>query len=158
MIINISDFFRYTLISSKNQFTKLETEVEHALLYLEIEKSRFGDKIQLNCSLPKDLNNVEIPSLILQPLVENAIKHGIYESTKPINIDFFFKNIGDKIKITIENEIDIDAGNSKKGTETGLLNISKRLELAYQESNLLSYQKKENLFSVTIWIPINKTI
>lgn len=156
MIINISDFFRFTLISSKAQFTDLHSELEHALLYLEIEKNRFGKRMQVIENLPEELYNIRIPTLILQPLVENAVKHGVYESSKNICINFTFEDIGDKVKINIENDIDKDNGSAKKGTSTGLKNVSKRLEIAYKDMNLLTTSKSDNRFKVTIWIP--KTI
>lgn len=154
MIINISDFFRYTLVSSKNQFTSLEKEIEQSLLYLEIEKGRFGDKIAINCNLPEEFKLIRIPSLILQPLVENAVKHGVYESTKPTKIEFTFEDIGDKLKISIENEIDNTSTGSRVGTKTGLQNVYKRLEITYGKKNLMTYEKREERFKVTIWIPI----
>ncbi len=155
MIINISNFFRYTLVSSKKKYTTLEKEIEQALLYLEIEKGRFGDKISIECSIPEEYLNIEIPALILQPLVENAIKHGIYESIKALRIKFDFKNIGDKLKISIENDIDTSSEGSKVGTQTGLQNVKKRLEITYGQKNLMTYEKSANSFIVTIWIPIN---
>jgi len=154
MIINISDFFRYTLVSSKNQFTSLENEIEQSLLYLEIEKGRFGDKIIISCKLPEEYNSIKVPSLILQPLIENAVKHGIYESTKPINIEFSFIKVGDKLKISIVNEIDNTSEGSRVGTQTGLQNVNKRLEITYGQTNLMSYEKTEDVFRVTLWIPI----
>ncbi len=158
MIINISDFFRFTLMSSKNQFTNLAKELEHALLYIEIEKGRFGEKIQVNAELPQELEDVEVPSLILQPLIENAIKHGVYESSKEVAINFLFEHIGDKIKIRIENQIDEANGSAKKSTATGLNNVTKRLELAYGQKNLLMTEKTEDSFAVSIWIPLNQEI
>jgi sensor histidine kinase YesM len=154
MIINISDFFRYTLVSAKNQFTTLEKEIEQSLLYLEIEKARFGDKIIINCNLPEEYYHIKIPSLILQPLVENAVKHGVYESTKPILIDFKFDIIENKLKLIIDNELDSSSKGSKIGTQTGLQNVKNRLEITYSQKDLMAYTKTDKSFKVTIWIPI----
>ena len=153
MIINISDFFRFSLISSKQNFTTLSSELEHALLYLEIEKCRFGSRLSISTELDPRINNIEVPSLILQPLVENAIKHGVYESSKEIKISFNFVDIGDKIKISIINGIDSNNGIAKKGTSTGLKNVIERLELSYNQKNLLETSKTDDNFKVTIWIP-----
>ena len=155
MIINISDFFRFTLISSKQHFTTLESELEHALLYLEIEKVRFGARLSVAANLAPSMKDIKIPSLLLQPLVENAIKHGVYESSKMINIDFSFDDIGDKIKIRISNGIDSDNGIAKKGTSTGLKNVADRLELAYGQNDLIETSKTDDNFEVTLWIPKN---
>jgi len=155
MIINLSDFFRFTLISSKQNFTTLADELDHALLYLEIEKGRFGEKLKISADLPQSIMETNVPSLILQPLVENAVKHGVYESSKEIKIQFLFEDIGDKIRITIINDIDSENGIAKKGTNTGLKNIAQRLELAYNQKDLLETTKKEDSFEVTLWIPKN---
>ncbi len=153
MIINISDFFRFSLISSKQNFTTLSSELEHALLYLEIEKCRFGSRLSISAELDPRMENIEVPSLILQPLVENAIKHGVYESSKEIKICFSFVDIGDKIKISIVNGIDANNSIAKKGTSTGLKNVIERLELSYNQKNLLETSKTKDNFEVIIWIP-----
>ncbi|OIP01468.1 MAG: hypothetical protein AUJ98_04255 [Bacteroidetes bacterium CG2_30_33_31] len=154
MIINISDFFRFTLLSSKKPYISLAEELEHSLLYLEIEKARFGDKIQVECVLPEELRLIDVPSLILQPIVENAVKHGVYESSKDIKISFMFEDIGDKLKIIIANEIDNNAGSPKKGTGTGLKNVASRLQIAFGTDDLLKTEKTYKEFTVTLWIPI----
>jgi len=156
MIINISDFFRFTLLSAKKPFTTLGKEIEHAMLYLEIEKARFGDKIQIESNLPADLESLEVPSLILQPLVENAVKHGVYESTHEIVISFFYEIVGEKLKIRIANGLDSDAGSSKKGTATGLKNVASRLAITYGMQDLLQIDKLESEFVVTLWLPLNR--
>ena len=155
IIINISDFFRFTLVSAKNPFTTLENEVEHALLYLEIEKARFGDKIQVESNLSKTLESITVPSLILQPLVENAVKHGVYESSHKINIRFHYEIAGDNLKIKIVNDIDPNAGSPKKGTATGLKNVASRLSIAYDNQDLLQIEKSDTEFAVILWIPLN---
>ena len=65
----------------------LSKEIENIHRYLEIEKIRFGAKLQYNFSLTNDALAAGIPAMILQPLYENAIKHGVYESTEPILIE-----------------------------------------------------------------------
>jgi len=156
MIINISDFFRFTLMASKKPFTSLGEEVEHALLYLEIEKGRFGDKIRIESNLPQEMKSLELPSLLLQPLVENAVKHGVYESLHEISIRFNYELLEDKYKITISNDIDSASGTSKKGTATGLKNVVSRLKIAYGLNDLMQTDKSETEFSVTLWIPIHR--
>lgn len=158
IIINISDFFRFTLLSAKKPFTTLGKEIEHALLYLEIEKGRFGNKIQFESQLPEELESIEVPALILQPLVENAVKHGVYESSHEIKIQFIYEIVGDKLKIKIVNDVDSTAGSPKKGTATGLKNVASRLSIAYELPDLLQTEKSEDKFTVLLWIPLKNNL
>jgi LytS/YehU family sensor histidine kinase len=153
MIINIADFFRFSLLSEKKPFWTLSDELEHALLYLEIERGRFADKLIVVSDLPIEMKDLMLPTLLLQPLVENAVKHGVYESSKPIHIHFTFENRIDYYSISIGNEINNQAGTPKKGTQTGLQNVASRLEIAYGSKQLISSQKTENQFIVKVSIP-----
>lgn len=153
MIVMISDFFRGSLMMGKKPFHTIAEEIDHALLYLEIEKARFGDKINIEINLPEEIKKVYIPSLLLQPIVENAVKHGVYESSIPILIKFNFTQKADGYEIRISNNLDSDAGNSGKGTGTGLKNVASRLELAFDKKDLLVLKNSENEFVVKIFIP-----
>ncbi|MBN2669822.1 MAG: histidine kinase [Bacteroidales bacterium] len=153
MIVNISDFFRSTLLASKSRMIHLSEELEHALLYLEIEKARFGDKIQLIVNLPESLNQWSLPSLILQPLVENAIKHGVYESQKTITIQFDFTLMHNQLQVVLQNDIDDTSVSSRKGTGTGLRNVAERLRIIYNQDGLLKVEKTDRSFKVIIRIP-----
>jgi two-component system, LytTR family, sensor kinase len=77
MIAGLSDFLRRTLEDSGRQQVPLQEEMEFALKYLDIQKVRFTDRLQLSVDIPGELYPAKVPSLILQPMVENAIKHGI---------------------------------------------------------------------------------
>ena len=81
MVINLSTFLRYMLSSSKTQLVKLSEELRSVKLYLSIEQVRFGDKLNINIECDEETEDLKVPQLILQPLVENSIKYGVYEST-----------------------------------------------------------------------------
>lgn len=155
MIVKISEFFRFNLLAGKKQFVSLRQEIEQSLLYLEIEKGRFGDKMLVNCDLPTDFEDIMLPSLILQPIVENCVKHGVYESTSTVNIDFQFNLEDGFLKIKIVNGIEQGSGRSKKGTGTGLKNIAERLKLTYASENMVEVEKTNIDYSVTIRIPVS---
>jgi two-component system, LytTR family, sensor kinase len=77
MLIRLSRFLRHTIDSEPSQLTRLGDEVVLQRHYLEMEAVRFGDKLRVQCLVPEDLHDVLVPSLLLQPIVENAIKHGV---------------------------------------------------------------------------------
>lgn len=154
MTINLSTFLRNTLTKNNNQKSKLIDEINSVKLYLEIEKIRFDDKFELTEEIQNDCKNVEVPSMILQPLFENTIKHGVYESIEKINIVFKCYTQNNFINITVENNYDPQSI-SHKGAGIGLLNIKNRLKLFYGQDNLIEVKKDNSIFTVKIYIPIN---
>jgi LytS/YehU family sensor histidine kinase len=151
-IVQLSDYFRYSLSGTKQQFTSLEKELENIQRYLEIEKIRFDDKMRIHFEVAEQAQSVNVPILILQPLVENSIKHGVYESIEIIQIDIIIKYFEDFIQININNNFDKET-KSKKGTGIGLENVRQRLELLYKRADLMKITKTENTFEVQLSIP-----
>lgn len=153
MTINLSSFLRGTLSKNENQKTKLSEELENVRLYLKIERVRFEGKFDLNEELSDECLNVEVPNMILQPLFENAIKHGVYESLDLVRINLICKKEGDYLKITVVNNFDKEAA-PRKGEGIGLKNIRNRLQLIYNRDNLLRVNKTDDTFSVDVFIPL----
>jgi sensor histidine kinase YesM len=102
-----------------------------------------------------DCTNVEIPSMILQPLFENAIKHAVYETLDKVTLKLFCKIQNEFLKIVVQNNFD-EAGIAKKGAGVGLKNIEERLKLIYHQNNLLEVKKDKDIFKVTLYIPIEE--
>ena len=154
MIIKLSEYLRYSLSNEEQQITRLNTELDNIKLYLEIEKIRFGDRLsfQFNCD-DKSLK-ARIPAMILQPLFENAIKHGVYESVETIHIKLDCEVNDQTLKISLQNDFDKDAKQTK-GEGIGLKNTRERLFLIYKMNDLMLLKKTENLFTVSIKIPQN---
>jgi len=153
MTINLSTFLRKTLSSNEIQKSNLIDELTNAKLYLDIEKIRFGDKFTYTEEIGNGCRELEVPSMILQPVFENAIKHGVYESIEPVNINFKCEELLEYIKITVRNNYDEEAV-PHKGEGIGMTNIQSRLRMIYNQDNLLKFSKKEGIFTVTIFIPL----
>lgn len=153
MTINLSTFLRKTLSSNEIQISKLEEELKNSKLYMDIEKIRFGDKFTYSEEIGEGCCDLEVPSMILQPIFENAIKHGVYESIDPVNIHFKCEEHFEYMKITITNNYDEEAV-PHKGEGIGITNIQSRLRMIYNQDNLLKFSKKDGLFTVTIFIPL----
>ncbi len=152
MTVKLSSFIRSTLSKNDNQFVKLCDEIKNLELYLEIEKIRFEDKFNYIKNLSENCCNVMIPNMLIQPLIENAIKHGVYESLEPVTISLTAGFVKEYLKIEIKNSFDIDAV-PQKGEGIGLKNVSDRLKLIYKQDNLIQISKDSKEFTVTIYIP-----
>jgi LytS/YehU family sensor histidine kinase len=155
MIIKLSEFLRHSIGHKEQQMTTLKEELEHLQLYLEIEKVRFGDRLQYEMDLTEQCKQFLIPIMLFQPLFENAIKHGVYESTEPIMIKFKCMPYQGGLKVTISNNFDPEAP-PRKGNKVGLKNVENRLRLVYQSDSLMKINKQENFFEVEIIIPTYK--
>lgn len=152
MTILLSDFLRYALAKSESNFNSIREELKNVNLYLSIEKIRFGDKFNYIQIVPAEVLDFEIPSMILQPIFENAIKHGVYESLEPIQIKLECEKRAEHLSIRIKNNYDPEISQNK-GEGVGLKNIKERLKLIYGLEGLLSTKKEKNLFVVEILIP-----
>jgi len=152
MIINLSSFLRYSIGKDNSETNLLGTELENIELYLSIEKVRFGDRLQFHNEVQEACYQSKIPNLLLQPLIENAIKHGVQESIETITINLYAELTNYSLVVTISNNFDREAV-SNKGSGIGLKNIKQRLALLYGSEELLRYGVKENVFEVTLEIP-----
>jgi LytS/YehU family sensor histidine kinase len=152
MIIKLSDFLRYSITPSNSAFSTLKMELENINHYLDIEQVRFENKLIYENQIEEDCFDKKLPAMILQPLYENAVKHGVYESTEPIKILTVCKMEGNSLTIKITNNIDATARN-RKGAGIGLKNIKDRLNLIYGSGQFLKTQKTENIFIAEIIIP-----
>ena len=134
--IDLSKYLRYNLDNNLKS-VELINELNQVDTYIKIEKARFGEKINIKYDINEDLYNFKIPSLIIQPLVENSIKHGILKKSEKGNILLQIKKFGKDIEVIIEDdgigikqEI-IDSLDSKIEENIGLKNVHQRLKLLY---------------------------
>jgi LytS/YehU family sensor histidine kinase len=154
MVIKLSDFLRYTVSYGQMQKVPLKKELEMCEAYLDIEKIRFGSKIKINNTISPESLNVDIPSMLLQTLFENAIKHGIYNSLNPESINFSAKTSENRLELIMQNSFDV-SGEKRPGTKTGLKNIKERLRLVYNNLAVFENLVEDNHFIVKISLPIN---
>ncbi|MDD3875049.1 MAG: histidine kinase [Bacteroidales bacterium] len=154
MIIQLSDFLRYSISQPENSIVKLENEIQNIRRYLEIEKIRFSDKLNFSFDLDKNCINGLIPVMLLQPLYENAIKHGVYESLKPVFVDSKINLENNVLTIIISNDYEITSI-KKSGAGIGLQNVKERLFLIFGSHDLIRINKTESLFQVELKIPQN---
>ena len=152
MIIKLSEFLRHSIGHKESQMVALNEEIEQIMLYLDIEKIRFGDRLAYNFQINNVCGDFPVPTMILQPLFENAIKHGVYESTEEVTISFECRPINEGMLVKLSNNFDPDAP-PRKGNQMGIRNINSRLKLIYQRDDLLKINKSQNIYDVIIILP-----
>ena len=152
MVVKLSDFLRYALKQDALQLTTLEKEMNAVELYLQIEKVRFGEKLNHRFQMEEHDKDLELPGLILQPLFENAVKHGVQQL--PGQAGPFFRVTGNEKETILEisNHFDPALGRFK-GEGVGLENIRNRLRLHYGNGQLLQVEKRGNVFFARLHIP-----
>ncbi|MGA9583033.1 MAG: histidine kinase [Allosphingosinicella sp.] len=128
MIVNLSAFFRSSLALDPSEDITLAQEIEFQQLYLDIEKLRFPKRLDVRIEVPADLRGARVPPLLLQPLVENAIKHGVARTAEPVRLTVAAREEDSRLILTIENDRG-PAGQAKgeHGTGVGLVNVCERL-------------------------------
>lgn len=156
-IEDLSDLFRASL--SENNMNLLLDEIELAKSYLAIEALRMGERLQLEWRLDESLFNTVVPSLCLQPLVENAIYHGIEPIEKGGKIQITALQIDNKLKLSVSNPLMSERQSKalKKGNQMAQDNIRQRLNLVYgNKGEFIINDTKEN-YTVSLLIPLDVT-
>jgi signal transduction histidine kinase len=126
MVTRLAAFFRSNLSADPLEDVRLSEEIAAQLLYLEIEQVRFPD-LSVKVDVPDELRDALVPSLILQPLIENAVKHGIANNPRPAKIKLTAASEGDWLNLEVSDD-GLDAhGRSSRGTGIGLANVHERL-------------------------------
>jgi two-component system LytT family sensor kinase len=153
MIQQLSDFLRGTLKKDEQKIVSLREELEHLGLYLEIEKVRFGHRLNIEIGASEESTDNTLPPLLLQPIVENAIKFGLYDTTGQITISISTWLENNYLNIEVKNPFDPKTQNTNQGTGFGLNSIQRRLLLLYGRNDLLGTEKKETIFITRLKIP-----
>jgi len=157
MIVKLSDFMRYSLSSRNDQPVTLHNEMESLRLYLEIEKVRFRERLVIKEDIEPECLSALLPGLLLQPLYENAVKHGVYESTGTVVINTSAKKEGGYVIVSISNTVDPDSVVTRKGAGIGLKNVRTRLELFFSDEADLEVIRQEDSFTVNMKFPCRFT-
>jgi LytS/YehU family sensor histidine kinase len=148
---------RHSLALGADTMNTLNDELYHAGLYLDIERVRFSDRMKIEKTIDPKCGEMMLPAMILQPLLENAVKHGVNTMLTTCEINLKAECNDSFLGITISNHFDPDAV-PRKGTGTGLTNVQKRLAAIYGRNDLLTSKISGEIFEITIQIPVQKTI
>jgi two-component system, LytTR family, sensor kinase len=156
MIQNLSNFYRTSLSSDPLEDVTLAEEVELQRLYLEIEKVRFPERLRTTINILPELMNQYVPALILQPLVENAIKYGVSRANRPVTVKISAEKRDDAMVITVSDDGEPIGSGDGKGSGIGLANVRDRLEARYRSAASLQVIAKEGGgFVATLNLPLS---
>lgn len=134
----LSRFLRNALASSSESLVTLDRELETQHLYLDIEAVRFADRLKVGIAVEPDTRRALVPGLILQPLVENAVKHGLARSIGGATIQIGARRKGDRLHLWVQNDAVVTDAVGSEGFGIGLGNIRSRLQTQYGDSALLT--------------------
>src|SRR5690606_10366277 len=153
MTFQLSDFLRGTLRKDDQQLIPFKDELDHLQLYLEIEKVRFGHRLETLVRYSDECLSMTLPAMIVQPLVENAIKFGLYDTTGNVTISIDGACRDQLLEIQVRNPYDSKNNNPRKGTGFGLSGVQRRLFLLFGRTDLLETNATKHIFTSIIRIP-----
>jgi two-component system LytT family sensor kinase len=153
MIQQLSDFLRGTLKKEDHLWTSLDEELQHLQLYLDIEKVRFGHRLSTVIENNTGGLKIQLPAMLLQPVVENAIKFGLYDTTGDITISIEANKHDGMLWLQVKNPFDPETASPRKGTGFGLNSVQRRLYLLFARNDLLQTEIEGQEFITTIKIP-----
>ncbi len=150
-IIKLSNLIEYTLYDSKKEKVALEDELKYIKNYVDLQKIRIGDKVDISLNIYDNISNILIPPLLLLPIIENCFKHGVNNSLKPswLRIDISVNE--SELIVKVENSVEPDAQNHNlQNGGLGLNNVERRLELLYPDKHDFKTYTEVNSFLVVL--------
>lgn len=156
MIQNLSTFYRTSLSNDPLEDVTLTEEVRLQKLYLDIEMVRYPKRLIVHIDIDKALMNVRVPGLILQPLVENAIKYGVSRSTKPVTVSIKARTDGARLHICVSDDGEYFPDLQDSGNGIGLANVRDRLETRFGSEGTLTCENcATGGYKATITMPLH---
>jgi hypothetical protein len=152
MCILLAEFFRRSLALGEKASVSLEEELAVAQTYLAIERLRLGSRLCVEEAVEEAARACRLPPLLLQPLVENAVRHGIATRAEGGVLRIEAKTTGQKLRLSVENPFDPEAP-ARPGVGLGLSNVRRRLSARYREEALLDVHRSEGHFRVSVLMP-----
>jgi LytS/YehU family sensor histidine kinase len=152
MCILLSEFFRQSLAMGNKPSVALEEELALARTYLAIEAMRLGPRLTITEEIEIGGTACRVPPLLLQPLVENAIRHGIATCTEGGVLKIEARAENGRLRVAVSNPFDPDAP-ARPGVGLGLANVRQRLQARYGEQASMDAQRREGEFKVTLVVP-----
>ncbi|WP_447724676.1 sensor histidine kinase [Sphingomonas koreensis] len=153
MILNLSTFFRTSLASEPTDDVPLADEIAVQKLYLEIEAVRFPERLRTTFEIEPAAANACVPGLILQPLIENAVKYGVAPARRPVQICVRARVNDNRLEVTVSD--DGDGARAQNGTGVGLRNVRDRLSARFGDAAWLTAGKRaEGGFTAMLTLPL----
>ena len=152
MITQLSEFLRYSLLHESAKKIPLRDELEAVRNYLAIEKIRFEDKLTVEFDVQTQAEDFRVPCFLLNPLIENAVKHGLQTSPRPLKIKISARLDDDKLLLEITNTGNLQNGASRNGSGIGLKNVRERLKKLFGDDGKFNLFEENDLVKARIEI------
>ncbi|NCO34848.1 MAG: HAMP domain-containing protein [Armatimonadetes bacterium] len=156
LVRELARYLRFSLQWREESVVPLQLELEAIESYLQVEKVRFEDNLEVQVGASSEARTCDVPILLLQPLVENAIKYGMETSARPLRLKISAVVANDELHLEVANSgkwVEPGTGPSKKQTRLGLENLRKRLELLYPERHTFNVGEVDNWIVGRIHLP-----
>ena len=155
LLLDLSDLFRAAL--SQRDSIPLKEDLSLARRYLEIEQLRLGDRLSLQWEVPDELPALQVPTLSIQPLAENAIRHGIEPSTSGGEVSIRVGIAGSYLQISVTNTLPPASARPAPGHQVGLSSVRARIHAATQGGGRVDTQTADGVYSPVIHLPIDSS-
>jgi LytS/YehU family sensor histidine kinase len=153
MCILLADFLRMTLGLGEKTLIPLQEELDLLDRYCAIERVRFGERLKVEQNIQEAAKSCLLPPLLLQPLFENAVVHGIAQIAEGGSIRLTVRRADGQLSLIVENSWDPEAVCARKKNGVGLKNVQRRLEARYAREAFLEATTEQNLFRVRLVLP-----
>jgi two-component sensor histidine kinase len=157
MVLSLSNFLRASLEKAPSDKITLADELTAQRQYLAIEQERFGERLKISEQAPPDLLDALLPGLILQPLIENAVKYGVARTSRPVRVEILAEARGDKLAVTVRDDGVPDTGAQPQTLGVGLDNVRRRLGVLYGDAGVLTCGPRPGGgFAATVEMPLER--
>ena len=157
MLSKLADFLRVTLVADPEAMISLDDEMATLQAYLEIESVRFRERLALEFVCPDDLRTALVPSFLLQPLIENAIKHAVSPTSATVTIRLEATRDGEDLVVLVQDDGDgSHGGEVRPGAGVGLSNVRQRLEALYGSRGVLQAAPLARGFLAMVRLPLQR--
>lgn len=156
VVLRLSELLSYMLYECNSEHINLTKEIELIHNYIELEKIRFNDRVNIETDITTDMSELQIAPLLLLPFIENAFKHGVSSNSEKASINILLKTENDTLIYEVENSLPKEANQDKRRSIThgiGLQNIKKRLNMLYPKHILTIYDQE--VFKAALQIKLN---
>lgn len=158
IIEKLSDLLHYMLYDCNSSEVSLQAEVRYLENFIELEKMRFGERLDVSLSLIGDINRRRIPPLLLLPLIENSFKHGVAKSREGGWVDIAIVVTDKKLNMKVSNSVKSPKLSSDEQKGVGLKNLKKRLRLLYEDRYHFALRQSPEIFEVNLQLPLTAAI
>ena len=157
VVARLAEFFRATLSSEPDAMVTLEEELDVLGAYLDIEAARFGERLHVVIDLPDNLARASVPHFLLQPLAENAIKHGVAPSKRTVTVTVSAQAREGRLVVQVRDDGAGGAAAGHGGEGVGLGNVASRLRAHYGEAAALRSERQPKGFLAEVALPLSFT-